>query len=105
LQILFRSDEQPTEAGFLPLKASSPASPIEETDQFGLQDPPSLARLSGLDTSNTDVFEEGGLCNSQVLTRFLGRQDSILILLGQSLSPHLDKRNEDQFAFSMPNTF
>jgi hypothetical protein len=46
--------------------------PIEETDQFGLQDPPSLAGLGGLDATNTDVFEEGGLRNSQVLTGFFG---------------------------------
>jgi len=59
--------------GFPPLKSLYSASPVEETDQFGFQHPPSLARLGGLDTATTDVFKEGGLGNPQVLTGFLGR--------------------------------
>ena len=82
---------------------SSIPSPIEETDQFGFQDPPSLARLGGLDATTTDVFKEGGFCNSQVLTGFLGRQDSILILFDQSLSPHLDEHYGDQFCIFYAN--
>lgn len=61
------------EGGFPPLIPLSILSPIEETDQLGLQDPPSLARLGGLDAPDTDVFEEGGLRNPQVFTGFLGR--------------------------------
>ena len=54
-------------------RVSAMPSPIEETDQFGVQDPPSLARLGSIDATITDVFEEGRLRNSQVLTGFLGR--------------------------------
>jgi len=54
-------------------RVSSMPSTIEETDQFGVQNPPSLARLGGVDATITDVFEEGRLRNSQVLTGFLGR--------------------------------
>jgi hypothetical protein len=46
---------------------------VEEADEFGLQHPPSLARLGGLDATIPDVFKEGGLGNPQVLTGFLGR--------------------------------
>jgi hypothetical protein len=59
-----------------------------------VQNPPSLARLGGLDATITDVFEEGRLRNSQVLTGFLGRQDSIFVVLSQCLSPHLKKRRD-----------
>jgi len=45
-------------------RVSSMPSPIEETDQFGVQNSPSLARFSGVDATTTDVFEEGRLCNS-----------------------------------------
>jgi hypothetical protein len=54
-------------------RVSSMPSTIEETDQFGVQNPPSLAGLGGVDATVTDVFEEGRLRNSQVLTGFLGR--------------------------------
>jgi len=68
LQILYRSDEFPP-----PKALHSAFPPVEETDQFGFQYPPSLARFGGLDTTTTDVLEEGGLGNSQVLTGFIGR--------------------------------
>ncbi len=68
LQILYRSDEFPP-----PKALHSAFPPVEETDQFGVQDPPSLARLGSLDATITDVFEEGRLRNSQVSTGFLGR--------------------------------
>jgi len=60
--------------------------PIEETDQFGFQDPPSLSRLGGLDTTVTDVLEEGGLGDPQVLAGFLSCQDSIFFTVMHCLS-------------------
>jgi hypothetical protein len=66
LQILYGFDQKPSEA-------VSPHTFINEGIPFGLQDPPSLAGLGSLDATNTDVFEEGGLRNSQVLTGFLCR--------------------------------
>jgi hypothetical protein len=73
LQILSRSEKEPT--------ALRSTFPIEETDQFGFQDPPALARLGGPDATIADVFEEGRLSNPQVLTGFLGRQHPVLFVL------------------------
>ena len=68
LQTSYRSDVFP------PLKAlHSGFPPVEETDQFGFQDPPSLSRLGGLYATVADVLEECGLGNPQVLAGFLSR--------------------------------
>jgi hypothetical protein len=60
--------------------------PIEEADQFGFQDPPSLSRLGGLDATVTDVLEEGGLGDPQVLAGFLSCQNSIFFTVIHCLS-------------------
>ena len=77
--------------------------PIEETDQFGFQDPPSLSRLGGLYATVTDVLEEGGFRNPQVLARFLSSQDSIFVQVSQSSSPRLEEYYEDQFCIFYAN--
>ena len=80
--------------------------PIEETDQFGFQDPPSLSRLGGLDATITDVLEEGGLGNPQVLAGFLSRQDSIFFTVMHCLSrlTEISMSCLGKNAFSMPTS-
>lgn len=96
LQILSRSEKGPT--------ALRSTFPVEEADQFGFQDPPALARLGGLDATIAYVFKKGRLGNSQVLTGFLGRQDFIIKLFNQSLSPHVDKSYGNQICIFYANT-
>lgn len=76
---------------------------VEETDQFGFKHSPSLTRLGSLDATVTDVLEEGGFRNPQVLARFLSSQDSIFVQVSQSLSPRLEEYYEYRFCIFYAN--